>query len=95
MGGILQNSISGNGCLKEARTFRVVDIFDVKNSKNILKSDVDFTKKEHPYVTAQEGNNSIIPDSNAPDDGLMQHREQQTKRLMQQVNKQKSKKGIK
>lgn len=75
--------------------FRVVDIFDVKNSKNILKSDVDFTKQEHPYVTAQEGNNLIIPDSNAPDDGLMQHLEQQTKRLMQQVNNQKSKKGIK
>ena len=57
---MLQNSTSGNGCLKEARLFRVVDIFDVKNSKNILKSDVDFTKQEHPYVTAQEGNNSIM-----------------------------------
>ena len=33
--------------------------------------------------------NNIIPDSNAPDDGLMQYREQQTKRLIQQVNKQK------
>ena len=58
--GVLRNSTSGNGCLKEARMFKVVDIFDVKNSKNILKSDVDFTKQEHPYVTAQEGNNSIM-----------------------------------
>lgn len=33
--------------------------------------------------------NNIIPDSNAPDNGLMQYREQQTKRLIQQVNKQK------
>jgi hypothetical protein len=39
--------------------------------------------------------NDIIPDSNAPDDGLMQYREQQTKRFIQQMNKQKSKKGIK
>ena len=37
--------------------------------------------------------NDIIPDSNAPNDGLMQYREQQTKRLIQQMNKQKSKKG--
>lgn len=39
--------------------------------------------------------NDIIPDSTAPNDGLMQYREQQTKRLIQQMNKQKSKKGIK
>lgn len=37
--------------------------------------------------------NDIIPDSNAPNDGLMQYREHQTKRLIQQMNKQKSKKG--
>lgn len=34
----------------------------------------------------------IIPDSNAPDDGLWQYREQQTKRFIQQMNKQKNKK---
>ena len=39
--------------------------------------------------------NDVNPDSNAPDDGLMQYREQQTKRLMQQMNKQKNKKGVK
>lgn len=37
--------------------------------------------------------NDIIPDSNAPNDGLIQYREPQTKRLIQQMNKQKSKKG--
>lgn len=37
--------------------------------------------------------NDIIPDSNAPDDAIQQYREQQTKRLIQQMNKQKSKKG--
>lgn len=51
---------SENSCRKEARKFRVVDLFDVKNSKNILKSEVDFSKKKHPYVTAQEGNNSVM-----------------------------------
>mgnify|MGYP004457616405 CR=1 FL=1 len=44
-GEVLQKSISENGCRKEARKFRVVDLFDVKNSKNILKSEVDFSKK--------------------------------------------------
>lgn len=39
--------------------------------------------------------NDIIPDGNAPDDGLLQYREQQTKRFIQQINKQKNKKGIK
>lgn len=39
--------------------------------------------------------NDIIPDGNAPDDGLLQYREQQTKRFIQQMNKQKNKKGIK
>lgn len=33
----------------------------------------------------------IIPDSNAPDDGLLQYRDQQTKRFIQQMNKQKKK----
>lgn len=37
--------------------------------------------------------NDIIPDKNAPDDAIQQYRKQQTKRLIQQMNKQKSKKG--
>lgn len=40
-------------------------------------------------------NNTITPDSNAPDDGIIQYHGQQTKKLMQQMNKQKSKKGTK
>ena len=30
---------------------------------------------------------NIIPDSNAPDDGIIQYREQQTKKFMRQLNK--------
>ena len=37
--------------------------------------------------------NDSTPDSNAPDDGITQYREQQTKKLIQQMNKKKSKKG--
>lgn len=40
-------------------------------------------------------NNTITSDSNAPDDGIVQYREQQTKRFIQQMNKQKSKKETK
>ena len=44
----------------EWKEFKIVDIFEVKNARNILKSDIDFKKKKHPYVTAQEGNNSVM-----------------------------------
>lgn len=43
-----------------SETFKIVDVFTIKNSKNILKSDINFYKPKHPYVTAQEGNNSIM-----------------------------------
>lgn len=36
-------------------------------------------------------NNTIIPDNNAPNDGIVQYREQQIKRLTQKTNKQKTK----
>lgn len=39
---------------------RIVDIFDVRNSHNILKSDVVFGSGNTPYVTASEGSNSIV-----------------------------------
>lgn len=40
-------------------------------------------------------NNTITPDSNAPNDGIVQYREQQAKKFMQQISKQKNKKGTK
>lgn len=44
---------------KEGREFYIADVFETKNSKSILKSQVDFSKPEHPYLTAKEGNNSV------------------------------------
>lgn len=44
---------------KEGREFYIADVFEIKNSKSILKSQVDFSKPEHPYLTAKEGNNSV------------------------------------
>lgn len=45
---------------KEMRIFRIIDEFTVANSHNILKSDVVFGSGSTPYVTASEGNNSIV-----------------------------------
>ena len=48
------------GGQKEMRIFRIIDEFTVANSHNILKSDVVFGSGSTPYVTASEGNNSIV-----------------------------------
>lgn len=40
--------------------FSIVKEFSVSNSHNILKSDVVFGSGSTPYVTASEGNNSIV-----------------------------------
>ncbi len=45
---------------KQMRRFKIVDEFTVANSHNILKSDVIFGSGTTPYVTASEGNNSIV-----------------------------------
>ena len=45
---------------KRMRKFRIVEEFTVANSHNILKSDVVFGSGKTPYVTASEGNNSIV-----------------------------------
>lgn len=43
------------------KKMRIVnEVFYVKNSHNILKSDVVFGSGNVPYVTASEGNNSIV-----------------------------------
>ena len=43
-----------------SKTTKIVDFFKVSNSHNILKSDVVFGSGKTPYVTACEGNNSIV-----------------------------------
>lgn len=45
---------------KQMRKFAIVNEFKVSNSHNILKSDVVFDSGATPYVTASEGNNSIV-----------------------------------
>lgn len=45
---------------KQMRKFTIVKEFKVSNSHNILKSDVVFDSGTTPYVTASEGNNSIV-----------------------------------
>lgn len=50
---IMQN---GGGNYKE---FKVLDIFSVKNTQSIMKSQVGFCSGNIPYVTAGETNNSI------------------------------------
>jgi SOS-response transcriptional repressor LexA len=45
---------------KPMSKFGIVNEFSVSNSHNILKSDVVFGSGSTPYVTASEGNNSIV-----------------------------------
>ena len=49
-----------NNGQKQMGRFKIVDEFSVANSHNILKSDVVFGSGSTPYVTASEGNNSIV-----------------------------------
>lgn len=42
------------------RRFRIVDLFEVSNAHNILKTDIVMGSGMTPYVTACEGNNSIV-----------------------------------
>ena len=39
--------------------FKIIDIFDVKNTNSILKSDIVLNSGDTPYVTAGEGDNSV------------------------------------
>lgn len=41
------------------KEFKVLDIFTVKNTQSVMKSQVDYCSGDIPYVTAGENNNSI------------------------------------
>lgn len=56
---------------------------------NIKTYVIDISNDESGWLI----DNQLVADKNAPDDAIQQYREQQTKRLIQQMNKQKSKKG--
>jgi len=40
--------------------FKIIDVFNIYNSHNILKTDVVFDSGATPYVTASEINNSVV-----------------------------------
>lgn len=40
--------------------FKITDIFDVKNTSSIMKKDIVLNSGNTPYVTAGEGDNSIL-----------------------------------
>lgn len=42
------------------KKFGITDIFNVKNSHNILKSDVSFKSGKFPYITASKKNNGVM-----------------------------------
>lgn len=49
------------------QVFKITDKFKIKNSLNNLKSDVIFNSGSTPYVTASEGNNSVVSRITCPD----------------------------
>lgn len=60
-GGILADLTPGNGCLKEARMFRVGELFEVKTPvKRFNANAVEITDNiGHPYVVRSSANNGI------------------------------------
>ena len=54
--------------LVQSKIIKIIDFFKVSNSHNILKSDITFDSGTTPYVTACEGNNSIVSYINYRDD---------------------------
>lgn len=49
-----------NSRRQKFQEFKLIDVFTISNSHNILKSDVVFGSGTTPYVTASEGNNSVV-----------------------------------
>lgn len=60
-GEVLQNSTSGNGYLKEARMFKIGDLFEVKTPlKRLNANTIEITNNiGHPYVVRSSTNNGI------------------------------------
>ena len=52
------NNLNSGGVIRKA--YKITNFFNVSNSHNILKSDIVFNSGTTPYVTACEGNNSIV-----------------------------------
>lgn len=66
-GGVLQNSISGNGYLKEARMFRVGDLFESQKVSNKLAKENLSDDYDYPAYSSDTSNNGIIGYTNKPE----------------------------
>ena len=66
-GGVLQNSISGNGCLKEAKMFRVEDLFELQKVSNKLAKENLSDDYDYPAYSSDTSNNGIIGYTNKPE----------------------------
>ena len=56
-GGVLQNSISGNGCLKEAAEFKISDVFDLYKGKRLVKA--EHICGNTPFIGSTDSNNGV------------------------------------
>ena len=65
--GVLQNSISGNGCLKEAKMFRVEDLFELQKVSNKLAKENLSDDYDYPAYSSDTSNNGIIGYTNKPE----------------------------
>lgn len=55
--GVLQNSISGNGCLKETAEFKISDVFDLYKGKRLTKA--EHTCGNIPFIGSTDSNNGV------------------------------------
>ena len=66
-GGALQSSTSVNGCLKEARMFRVGDLFELQKVSNKLAKENLSDEYEYPTYSSDTRNNGIIGYTDNPE----------------------------
>lgn len=66
-GGALQSSTSVNGCLKEARMFKVGDLFELQKVSNKLAKENLSDKYEYPAYSSDTRNNGIIGYTDNPE----------------------------
>ena len=66
-GGASQSSTSTNGCLKEARMFRVGDLFELQKVTHKLSKEDLSEEYDYPTYSSDTSNNGIIGYSNNPE----------------------------
>ena len=66
-GGQSLNSTSGGGCLKEAREFKVGDLFEIEKISNKLAKENLSNDYDYPAYSSDKNNNGIIGYTNNPE----------------------------